>query len=83
MLFGEKEWIKKYTDYKILPRKYTGHSPKNFDWQSLVDNAMMLGLSDGPWGDTCYEEIRIIITAAAKGLKYDDLCVSEIILVGK
>lgn len=44
---------------------------------------MMLGLSDGPWGDTCYEEIRIIITATAKGLKYDDLCVSEIILVGK
>ena len=83
MLFGEKEWIKKYTDYKILPGKYTGHSPKNFDWQSLVDDAMMLGLSDGPWGDTCYEEIRIIITAAAKGLKYDDLCVSEIILVGK
>jgi len=52
-------------------------------WQSLVDNALLLGLGEDPWNETYYEEIRIIITAAEKGRKYKDLCVSEIFLVGK
>ena len=83
LLFGEHDWIVKYTKYNPLPQKNAGHTPENFDWQSLIDNALSLGLSDGPWNETYYEEIRIIITAAEKGRKYKDLCVSEILLVGK
>ena len=60
-----------------------GGTPTSFDWQSLVDNAMIVNLSDEPWTDNCYTEIRIVITAAAKGLKYQDLCLSEILLIGK
>ena len=85
ILWGKKEWIVKYTKYRILPDKYPNDAPKRFDWQSLVDNAMILGLSgeSGPWGVTCYTEIHILITATTKGLKYDDLCVSELLLIGK
>jgi hypothetical protein len=83
MLFGEHEWIVKYIKANRLPQKYAGYAPEKFDWQSLVDSAMLLGLSDGPWNSTYYEEIRIIITAEAKGRKYNDLCVSEIMLIGK
>ena len=73
LLAGERDYI----------IKYTGVSPTSFDWQSLVDNAMIVNLSDEPWVDNCYTEIRIVITAAAKGLKYQDLCLSEILLIGK
>ena len=83
LLAGERDYIIKYTDFRPLPTKYTGVSPTSFDWQSLVDNAMIVNLSDEPWTDNCYTEIRIVITAAAKGLKYQDLCLSEILLIGK
>ncbi|MBQ6668382.1 MAG: hypothetical protein IJM65_09735, partial [Bacteroidales bacterium] len=83
LLAGERDYIIKYTDFRPLPTKYTGVSPTSFDWQSLVDNAMIVNLSDEPWTDNCYTEIRIVIIAANKGLKYQDLCVSEILLIGK
>ena len=83
LLAGERDYIIKYTDFRPLPTKYTGVSPTSFDWQSLVDNAMIVNLSDEPWTDNCYTEIRIVITAATKGLKYQDLCLSEILLIGK
>ena len=83
LLAGERDYIIKYTDFRPLPTKYTGVSPTSVDWQSLVDNAMIVNLSDEPWTDNCYTEIRIVIIAANKGLKYQDLCVSEILLIGK
>ena len=44
MLFGEHEWIVKYVKANRLPQKYAGYAPEKFDWQSLVDSAMLLGL---------------------------------------
>ena len=84
MLLGNVDhWIVKYTDFVPAAAKFPGKMPKTFDWQSLVDNAMLLNLSFSPFYDTYYTEIRIVISATEKGLKYDDLCVSEILLIGK
>ncbi len=84
MLLGDVDhWIVKYTDFVPAAAKIPGKMPKTFDWQSLVDNAMLLNLSNAPYQDTYYTEIRIVISATEKGLKYDDLCVSEILLIGK
>lgn len=84
MLLGNVDhWIVKYTDFVPAAAKIPGKMPKTFDWQSLVDNAMQLNLSFAPFYDTHYTEIRIVISATEKGLKYDDLCVSEILLIGK
>ena len=84
MLLGEVgRWIIKYRDYVPAASKLFQETPKSFDWQTLADNALILHLSRDPWGDTYYTEIRIHITATTKGLKYNDLCVSELLLIGK
>lgn len=78
IIFGSYEHIK----FKrvFYPEQYSGRTPASFDWQSLVDNAMLLNLNK--YGQEAYcTEIRIVITATTKGLKYDDLCVSEILLI--
>ncbi|MBP5677264.1 MAG: hypothetical protein J6W88_02060 [Bacteroidales bacterium] len=59
-----------------------GREPKVYSWQPLLDNANTFRLGD-PWGKQYYTELHIVVTSAAKGLKYDDLCVSEILLIGK
>lgn len=82
MLFGEREWIVKYTQYHPLPEPYPMGEPQGYDWQSLVDNALILYMQ-APWVDNHISEINIVIGDTAKGLKYDDLCVSEIILIRK
>ena len=75
---GEKYWI-------TLPDKFPTLEPKAYDWQTLVDGATLINLTKGggPWGKQYFTELRINISATAKGLKYDDLCVSEIILIGR
>ncbi len=79
MFFGERDWIVKYAKFRPLPAKYVGRTPTKFDMQSIVDNSMILGLSH--YGTNYFTEITIVITAATKGLKYNDLCVSEILLI--
>lgn len=59
-----------------------GRELQNYGWQSLLDNASTFRFGN-PWGEEYYTELRILVTATVKGLKYDDLCVSEIILIGK
>ena len=83
MLFGERDWIVKYTEFRPMPAKYPTGQPQAFDWQSLIDNAMRLNLSLDPWSEMRYNELRIVVTARKRGMKYDDLCLSEIIFVGK
>ena len=78
MLFGLN-----YCMGNLKPDKCFSEVLPHFDWQTLADYAVVVNLSVDPWGDTHYTEIRILITAATKGLKYDDLCVSEILLIGK
>ena len=79
MFFGERDWIVKYTKFRPLPAKYEGRTPTKFDMQSVVDNAMILGLST--YGTNYYTEIKIVISATVKGQKFDNLCVSEILLI--
>jgi hypothetical protein len=72
-----------YSSRDLKPDKCASETPPHFDWQTLADNAVIVKMSESPWGDSYYTEIRILITATRKGLKYDDLCLSEIILIGK
>jgi hypothetical protein len=78
MLFGLN-----YCMGNLKPDKCFSEVLPHFDWQTLTDYAVVVNLSVDPWGNTHYTEIRILITATKKGLKYEDLCVSEILLIGK
>lgn len=80
MLFGEADWIVKWTDFRPLPAKYPHGEPATYDFQSIIDNALLLTTNDR-YSYNLVTEIKIRITAVAKGLKYNDLCVSEIILL--
>ena len=76
-------------DYK---RELQGGEPKAFDWQSLTDAAIKIPIEERkmeyvfPWGYTDSrqktKEITLRITAVRRGDRYNDLCVSEIIVLG-
>ncbi len=83
MLFGRELFDARNKSLLPRPNKYAGHNPAGFDWQSLFDSAMILKLSDATFSDNCYTEIRIVITATSSGFKYKDLCLSEIVFVGR
>ncbi|MBR4773666.1 MAG: hypothetical protein IK010_04470 [Bacteroidales bacterium] len=80
MLFGEADWIVKWTDFRPLPAKYPHGEPAAFDFQSIIDNALII-TTNNRYSYNLVTEIKIRITAVDKGLKYDDLCISEIILL--
>lgn len=80
MLFGQNEWIVKWTESRWLPDKYPHSEPNGYNFQSLIDNSLMLTLGNF-WSSDLVTEIKIRITDIAKGLKYNDLCISEIILL--
>lgn len=79
MLFGEHDWIVKWTDFRPLPAKYPHGEPAGYDFRSIIDNALMLTMN--MYNESNITEIKIRITDIAKGLKYNDLCISEIILL--
>lgn len=80
MLFGKADWIVKWTDFRPLPAKYPHGEPATYDFQSIIDNALLLTTNDR-YSYNLVTEIKIRVTAVAKGLKYNDLCISEIILL--
>ena len=80
MLFGEHDWIKKWVEYRPLPAKYPNGEPAGYDFQSIIDNALLLTMNY-LYDERKITEIKIRITDIAKGLKYNDLCISEIILL--
>ena len=80
MLFGEYDWIRKYVEYRSLPAKYPHGEPVAYDFQSIIDNALLL-TTNNIYSYNLVTEIKIRITAVDKGLKYNDLCVSEILLI--
>ena len=82
LLHGERDWIVKWTQFRPMPAKYPMGEPQGYDFQSLVDNAMML-IMQNFMSSNHISEIRIAIADTVKGDKYDDLCVSEIILIKK
>lgn len=69
-----------------------GSAPTDFTWQSLTDAAIRIPFADRKmdyvfpweWKDRRQKvkEITLCITAVKPGAKYNDLCVSEIILIG-
>ena len=79
LFFGERDWIKKWVEYRSLPAKYPHGEPAGYDFQSIIDNALLLPIN--MYEESNITEIKIRITAIAKGLKYNDLCISEIILL--
>lgn len=79
MLFGEADWIRKWVEYRPLPAKYPHGEPAGYDFQSIIDNALLLTMN--MYDESNITEIKIRITDIAKGLKYNDLCISEIILL--
>lgn len=89
MLFGRELFDARNKSLLPRPNKYAGHNPAGFDWQSLFDSAMILKLSDAItdrddyYSGHYYSEIRIVITATSPGFKYKDLCLSEIVFVGR
>ena len=80
-----------YEYYKALPEKMVPHynkgpkplrtaMPNSFTWQGLTDAAEIIHISDY-YGNPPLTEICFSIATATRGAKYDDLCISEIILL--
>ena len=77
---------------RATKRWLQGHEPEDFSWQGLTDAAVKVPVAeprmeyDFPWSydDTRQKvkELTLCVTAVAKGRRYDDLCVSEIIILG-
>lgn len=66
--------------YKNGPKPLRTAMPDSFTWQGLTDAAEIIHLSDY-YGNSPLTELHFSIAATAKGSKYDDLCISEIILL--
>lgn len=66
--------------YKKVPKTLRTSTPDNFTWQSLTDVAEIIHISDY-YGNPPLTEIRFSIATTTRGVKYDDLCISEIILL--
>ena len=74
-------------------RTIYGGTPESFTWQGLTDAAIRVPVADRkmsfqfPWAyNNDYrektKEITLRITAVKPGKKYNDLCISEIIVIG-
>ena len=76
------------TPEKMVPRWKDGPKPlrtampDDFTWQGLTDAAEIIHLSEY-YGNPPLTELHFSIATTAKGLRYDDLCISEIILLGE
>lgn len=66
--------------YKAGPKPLRTAMPDSFTWQGLTDAAEIMHISDD-YGNPPMTELHFSIATTAKGSKYDDLCISEIILL--
>ena len=57
-------------------------APGDFTWQGLTDAAEIIHISDY-YGNKPVTELYFAIAAVAKGTRYSDICVSEIVLMGE
>lgn len=86
--YASRLWDKPYVDI----REGYVETPREFTWQGLTDAAIKMPVEgrhvdhDFPWG---YNErrfklksITICITSTTRGLRYDDLCISELVVLG-
>ena len=83
-------FIAGWTEYKDLFVNAVfkeGKCGEKLFWR-LYDDGLLEIYGEGemtshPWWNEYYSELHIIITSTKKGLKYDDLCISELLLIGK
>lgn len=82
-LFGKRVRVNDYRYWVTVPDKFPTREPAAYDWKTLIDNATLVSLTNnyGPWSVLYYTELRIYISAITRGLKYNDLCLSELILI--
>jgi hypothetical protein len=66
--------------YKPGPKLLRTAMPDSFTWQGLTDAAEIMHISDY-YSNPPLTEIRFSIATTTRGAKYDDLCISEIILL--
>ena len=66
--------------YKPGPKPLRTAMPDSFTWQGLTDAAEIIHLSDY-YNNQPLTELHFSIAATTRGTQYDDLCVSEIILL--
>ena len=90
--FARFEYVQSKEAYH--PDTLTSAIPDSYNWQSLTDCALLIPMAsqevvvdDRPW---CYDmdkfhavkELRFAIASVTPGLKYNDLCISEIMVLG-
>ena len=82
-IFGNRKRSGDGRYYVTVPDKFQTKEPTAYDWQTLVDNATLVSLTAwrGPWSPVYYTELRIHVSAVTHGLKYNDLCLSELLLI--
>ena len=79
MVFGSTNWR---TNNRPSAYHVAANEPTGYSWQHLLDNATVFSINY-PWSDRYFTELHLCITDIKKGLKYDDLCISELILIGR
>ena len=66
--------------YKAGPKPLRSAMPDSFTWQGLTDAAEIIHISEY-YGNSQLTELHFSIATTTRGAKYDDLCISEIILL--
>jgi hypothetical protein len=66
--------------YQPGPKLLRTAMPDSFTWQGLTDAAEIIHISDY-YNNSPLTELHISIAATTRGTQYDDLCISEIILL--
>lgn len=79
-----KKWTPQKDEYFLYGDWTSPGEPLAFDWQSLTDNAFLIKAGRGNyWEHFDDYKFRIEIGEVIPGQKYTDLCISEIIVVGR
>ena len=69
-----------FRGWQYLPKRLIADVPESFTWLGLTDVAEVIQRSDY-YSPNPVTEIHFAIAAVVKGKRYDDVCVSEIILL--
>ena len=67
-------------NWEYIPKQLRTTAPDSFTWQGLTDAAEIIHIPDY-YGNKPITELYFSIGTVTKGSKYDDLCISEIILL--
>ena len=71
-----------FKGFEYLPKQLRATAPVDFTWQGLTDAAEIIHISDY-YGNKPVTELYFAIATVAKGNRYSDICVSEIVLLGE